>query len=159
MSYTFSIRTGISAITHSKSNINMWHVIMFNACACVTKHYSPSVWENPSAVTFHWISTPRRARTGHTPNMTQVNQHTGFFGATCKRRHKLGGGGRVYFAYSEAAHNNLLFTKTAKYIWIFFLSRLWTKHLQSWTSSWQSIELTIIRKCGSFGKWLLIYCA
>lgn len=46
--------------------------------------HSPSVWENPSAVTFHWISTPRKARTGHTPKMTQVNQHTGFFGATCR---------------------------------------------------------------------------
>ena len=42
-----------------------------------------SVWEYPSAVTFHWMSTPRRASTGHTPRMTQVNQHTGLFGATC----------------------------------------------------------------------------
>lgn len=59
-------------------NESIWTV-----CTCVHRN-SPSVWENPSAVTFHWISTPRKARTGHTPRMTQVNQHTGFFGATCK---------------------------------------------------------------------------
>lgn len=43
----------------------------------------PSVWENPSAVTFHWIRTPRRVRTGQTPKMIHVNQQTGFFGVTC----------------------------------------------------------------------------
>ena len=46
-----------------------------------------SVWEYPSAVTFHWMSTPRRASTGHTPRMTQVNQHTGLFGATCSGKY------------------------------------------------------------------------
>ena len=54
-----------------------------------TKCHSRSVWEYPSAVTFHWMSTPRRASTGHTPRMTQVNQHTGLLGATCGGRRGL----------------------------------------------------------------------
>ena len=51
-----------------------------------TKCHSRSVWEYPSAVTFHWMSTPRRASTGHTPRMTQVNQQTRLLGATCGGR-------------------------------------------------------------------------
>lgn len=75
------------SVEKNKTKNDFFSLLLFSMCewVCVCAHCClPSVWENPSAVTFHWIRTPSRARTGHTPSMTHVNQHTGFFGATFK---------------------------------------------------------------------------